>query len=104
MIFLRVENEVVTFKHFMPFDEEYGLDKTKKELEQEGVLVEEIPEPEEKEGKNAILHCNPGTKELWYEYEDIPKTPEEEQQEKIEAEVKELRQIIDILIGGVDNE
>ena len=36
--------------------------------------VEELPEPEEKEGKYAKLKCD-GTR-YWYEYVDIPPAPE----------------------------
>ncbi len=84
MIFLKYnETGKVNYTHYMPFHEKYGLGKTKEELEQEGVLVDSIPESKQIEGKAPILYCNPSTKELWYEYEDIPKTQEEIQQKKI---------------------
>lgn len=73
----------VGFIHYLPFDEKEGLNKSIEELEQEGVLVESIPEAEEREGKTPILYCNTETKELWYEYEDIPKTKEELLVEKV---------------------
>lgn len=104
MIFLRVDGKKVTTIHYMPFDEQHGLGKTKEELEQEGILVDEIPEPEQIEGKYPVLHCNPETKELWYEYEDIPKTKEEIQQEKIEAleqSIAELTMIMTKMMGGM---
>lgn len=84
----------------MPFDDKNGLGKTKEELEREGILVDSVPKPEQIKGKADILYCNPKTKELWYEYEDIPKTPEEELQEKIQAleqSIAELSAIIAIL-------
>lgn len=66
----------VGFIHYMPFDSKHGFGKTQAELEQEGILVASIPEPQQIKGKQAILYCNPSTKELWYEYEDIPITEE----------------------------
>ena len=90
--------------HHMPFHEQYGLGKTKEELEKEGILVDSIPEPEQIEGKSAVLYCNPTKTELWYEYEDIPKTPEEEQQEKIESleqSIAELTMAMTMMMGGM---
>lgn len=74
----------VGYIHYMPFDKEHGLDMTREELEQEGILVDSVPEPEHIDGKSAVLYCNPETKELWFEYADIPKTPEQIQAEKID--------------------
>ncbi|WP_207653319.1 hypothetical protein [Clostridium cochlearium] len=86
MIFIKVNNcNQVNYTHYMPFHEKHGLGKTQEQLEQEGILVDSIPEPKQIEGKAPILYCNPETKELWYEYEDIPPTPEDLQQEKIQA-------------------
>lgn len=104
MIFLKHDKTgKLNYTHYMPFHEKYGLGKTAEELEQEGVLVESIPQPIEQEGKIAILYCNPETKELWYEYEDIPKTPEEMQAEKIaqlEQQLAITQEAIDFLIMG----
>lgn len=80
MIFLKTENELVTFVHYMPFDGEHGMGKTKEELEQEGILVESIPEPKQN-GKIPKLFVNRETKELWYEYSDRPPTQEEEMEQ-----------------------
>ncbi|EKS4344858.1 hypothetical protein QB607_002854 [Clostridium botulinum] len=76
----------------MPFDEIYGLHKTKEEIEREGgVFVTEIPEPEHIEGKHFIQYWNPIQEKIFYEYEDIPdyeenipKSREEIQEERIE--------------------
>lgn len=70
MIFIQCDNDgYVTSQHFMPFDEKYGLGKTEEELQQEGILVEFIPEPEIVVGKSARLRYD-GTN-LVYEYTDI---------------------------------
>ena len=64
--------------HNMPFDPVQGFGKTQEELEQIGVLVDDVPEPQIPEGKQiAGLFVNPTTKEVWYEYEDRPLDPEE---------------------------
>lgn len=104
--FQQVENNKykVGYIHYMPFHEKHGLGKTVEELEQEGILVDSIPEPQQIEGKAPILYCNPETKELWYEYEDIPKTQEEKQQEEIEAlkqSIAELTIAITMMMGGM---
>lgn len=70
--------------HLKPFDEVDGLHKTAEELEQTGILVESVPEPNVSEGQSASLFINPETKDMWYEYEVIPKTPEQLQAEEIE--------------------
>ncbi|PIJ99965.1 hypothetical protein [Lysinibacillus sphaericus] len=38
-----------------------------------GIVVDSIPEPENN-GKIATLHINKDTKEIWYEYEEAPKS------------------------------
>ncbi len=54
------ENKLkVRFIHYMPFDPINGLHKTKEELEQEGVLIENIPESKYIENKQAIMYYNP---------------------------------------------
>lgn len=106
MIFIKHDNGKVNYTHYMPFDEKHGLGKTQEQLEQEGILVDSIPEPQQTEGKLAILYCNPDTKETYYEYEDMPKTPEDEQAERIEQLEQQLvitQEAIDFLImmGGM---
>ncbi|WP_242955175.1 hypothetical protein [Clostridium sporogenes] len=100
MIRITDEKYQVMSIHFMPFDPEYGLEKTKEELEANGgIFVTEIPNPERIEGKYPTLYWNPKTKKLFYEYEDnvegeedIPKIEEtqDERIEKLEKENKEL--------------
>lgn len=97
MIYLKTEGNRVIFSHYMPFDRYHGLGKTREELEQEGTLVESVPEPEQTKEKSAILHCNPQTKELWYEYEDIPKTNEELLQEEL-LQLKQRQEATDAAI------
>ncbi len=87
MIFIQ-GNEVeknkvlISFTHYVPFDKVNGLNKTKEELEKEGYLVESIPEPKEL-NKIPTLYLNPETMELFYEYQDMPKSKEELLEEKV---------------------
>jgi hypothetical protein len=80
MIYLEYnENGDVTYRNGMPFDEIHGLGKTKGELEQTGILVDVIPDPDTSlTTKNAILKINLLDKTLFYEYIDRPLTQEEE--------------------------
>ena len=67
----------------MPFDETYGLHKTKAELLQDGYLVDAIPkyEGEVPDNKTAELHYN-GT-EFSYVLVDKPKSREDAMKEKL---------------------
>lgn len=84
MIYIRTENEKITFTHYMPFDPVYGMGKTREELLETGYLVEEIPEysGEVPEGKLPELRYN-GTAFSWA-MADKPKR-EATQAEKLAA-------------------
>jgi hypothetical protein len=107
MIFIKYEIESankarVVYTHYMPFHEVHGLHKTVEELEQEGFLIEAIPEPETRENTLAILYIDPETKYLWFEY--TPYTPQltpDEKIEKLEKEKAELQNITDQIL--IDN-
>ncbi len=67
---------LVQGKHYDPFSPTSGFGKTQEELEAEShIFVEEsdIPIPVDN-GKIANLYINPQTKEMWYEYQDMPKS------------------------------
>lgn len=72
--FIALDGERVTLIHYMPFDPVNGMHKTEAELSQMGVLLDEIPEPEQIEGKIPTPYYNAG-KGFWYEYEDAPAGP-----------------------------
>lgn len=74
----------IGFIHYMPFDAQYGLNKTEEELLKDGVFVNEIPKAEIVSGKNSIMFYNPLTKSIFYEYIDAPKNKEQLLEEKIE--------------------
>ncbi|HBF0485199.1 TPA: hypothetical protein KRL75_002546 [Clostridioides difficile] len=68
----------VNLIHYMPFDTKNGLGKTVEELELNGVLVDEITEVEQKEGFSTTMYVNKKTKEITYEYVEIPLTTEQQ--------------------------
>lgn len=101
MIFIKVdENNKVIYKHYRPFDEIYGLQKTKEQLLQEGYLVESIPTFKEVSGKNQVLYYDK-RRGFWCEYIDIPLTPEQEAQQ-LKERIKIMQQALDeLLLGGM---
>lgn len=96
MIFITLGNKItdekypINFVHYMPFDEINGLHKTREELEQEGYLIDSIPELETPEGKVPVLFFNPTTKTVFYEYVDRPKAPEEVEKETFSNTLAQL--------------
>lgn len=91
MIFIKISNDNrVEFVHYQPFNLLNGLGKTREQLEQEGILVDSIPEPQQIEGKQAVMYWNPIDKNVFYEYKDIPKSKEENLEEKIKTLTENL--------------
>jgi hypothetical protein len=41
-----------------------------------GILVDKLPEPTQRDGKVGVLYVNIDSKEPFYEYEDIPQSEE----------------------------
>ncbi len=68
----------IGFVHYKPFDEKVGMNLPEETLRQMGALVDEIPEPEQREGKIPVMYYNPETNTVYYEYENRPLSPEEE--------------------------
>lgn len=83
MIFLRFDtNGKKAYQHNNPFHKRDGLDKTVEQLEQDGILVEQLPRKlEEIKGKTQGLYYING--QLQWQYEDIQPTPEEIENQKI---------------------
>lgn len=83
----------LTYIHYMPFDDKYGLHKTEEELRQTGYLVESLPEytGEVPEGKQPELRYIDG--EFTWEMVDAPEPePEPEQPyEELKAELEALK-------------
>ncbi|WP_196296589.1 hypothetical protein [Clostridium sporogenes] len=104
MIKITDEKYKVISIHFMPFDPEYGLHKTKEELEAAGcVFITEIPEPVRIDGKYPIRYWNPKTQKIFYEYEDVPEHEEEIQEERIEKLKRENKELENQLLLQADN-
>lgn len=66
---------------------EYNITPPEELLKEDYVEIEEknIPEPKEQKNKGCYLCLNPETKELWYEYYNIPKTQKDIQKENMES-------------------
>lgn len=97
MIFIKTnENGKVTYTHYFPFDEQHGFNKSREELELEGVLVNNIPEPETVNNQLPVLYYDSILKEFRYEYEDIP--PELNDLE-LATKFQEMQGILNILLG-----
>jgi hypothetical protein len=102
MIFIKFksqEDTTIEFIHHIPFDPVYGLDKTEEELNEEGLLVEELPVPESLPGKREVLKYSV-ERDLYYEYIDNLITPEQEV-ENMKKQVALMQQALDELLLGV---
>lgn len=97
MIFVKVNatSKEIEFIHYKPFDKKLGMNKTEDELLKIGMLIDSMPVPEQIQGKVPFLKFN-GT-DFYYEYEDIPITPEEKSQQ----EIKQLKTENETLLSAV---
>lgn len=68
--FIALDGNRVMLTHSMPFDPIEGLGKTEAELSKMGVLLDEIPDPEEREGYTALPYYTP-EKGYYYEYKPV---------------------------------
>jgi hypothetical protein len=66
----------------------------------EGLLFENVPDPEYHEGKVGILYLNPTSNQLYYVYVDRPPTPEEELQQLKEKQALMQQAIDELIFGG----
>lgn len=66
--FIKHEQNKITLIHYQPFDKKNGLGKTEEELLQEGILVNEIPQPEKREGYYASAFWDNDKKEIYFKY------------------------------------
>jgi hypothetical protein len=93
---------IVGGQHNVPFHPVYGLGKTKEQLEADGgIFVNELPQRDHIPGKVPVLHINPQTKELWYEYVD-EKTPLTDDVNALKNQIQLMQQALDdLLLGGM---
>lgn len=100
------------FVHYCPFDKLNGLNKTKEELEKDGILVDFIPEIKHKDGYFNELHYDKISKQLFYKEfekeESINELTEEQKKIKeLENKMKEQEQAIleltSMITGGNTN-
>lgn len=78
-IYIKVnpKNSVVTEFHHNPFDPTEGLNTPRDELEKEGFFVSSIPKAEIISGRRAVPKYNMDSKEVYYEYIEMPLSQEE---------------------------
>ena len=94
MIYIEVINEKVVYLNYRP---EEMVDTSK------GILINTIPEPEQKEGYIPVPYYRDG--KIGYEYEPIPEMPEEEEmpvpeipyEERVVAKIRERYSVDDEL-------
>lgn len=96
MIYIQTTNEVVTFVHYMPFDETYGMHKTEKELKATGFLVDAIPKYEGEVPDDKIVELHYNGAEFSYVLIDKPKS---KTQEKIASLESQLEATNEALLG-----
>lgn len=80
---------IVNYINNYPFDPIHGEGKTEEELNQIGVVIDTIPEPEYHPDKTTITHVNPTTKEVTYTYE-TPIDPIAVQVQNLQAQNDQL--------------
>lgn len=100
-IFIKITNGIAESIHYKPFDSQLGLDKTKEQLLQEGILVETIPEPEQIGDKVPILKYN-GTS-LYYEYQDAPIDEMMALKKQVAEQEQAIMELTALLSGGGAN-
>lgn len=101
MIFIKVENSIVTFIHTRP-------EILNDAILADGLLVESIPEPEQLDGKTPVLKYD-GTN-LYYEYVDAPvdemtalKNQLAAQNQKLADQEQAILELTTLLAGGTTN-
>lgn len=90
------ENNRVQLTHYMPFDPVDGLNMTEEQLLQRGYLLDEIPEPEQREGKMPEAYYKPEIG-FYYEYVDATVDPEKELAE-LKAQLETTQEALDFLL------
>lgn len=99
MVYFQTDsNGMVTFIHYVPFDETYGLGKSEEELQSSGYLVESLPEYTEilPEGKIPRLYYD-GSEFSW-QLEDAPKS-ESTRIDELEQRIAELEALNAAYLG-----
>lgn len=66
------------------------------EEKQKAVAVEKLPEPEQIEGKIAVLRASKAENRVYYEYIDEPENP-------LENEIEQLKQRLELLQTALDD-
>lgn len=91
------ESGRVTFCHYQPMHPVNGLGKTEEELEQKGILLESIPTANPPVGKEAFMMVDLTTKQIYFDYVDIPEPPEEKI-ERLESQIVMMSGLLNSLL------
>lgn len=99
MIYIQIDQDnKVLFTHNMPFDEQYGLNKTEQELLLDGYLIDSVPEIPVVDKKIGSYVYNADTNSLDIVYSDRP----QRQEEKIETlEEQNAQMLLALVMGGL---
>lgn len=95
-------DNIVNMIHAMPFDPLVGLGKTEEQLLENGFLVEELPANLVSVGQVAILHINPITLEMYYEYQDEPETALKKELSDISVSTAEYMVDLDFRLSNIE--
>lgn len=101
MIYIQIDNNgYVLYQHNIPFDPVHGLGKTEEELLITGILVDNIPLPYFVAGKQPITKYDNISKQIYFEYVDIPMSDDERKNFNRDQEILIMKQALDELILG----
>ena len=78
----------------------YDESTISEEEKQKAVAVEKLPEPEQIEGKIAVLRANKAENRVYYEYIDEPQNPLDNEVEQLKQVVADLTELV--LFGGAE--
>jgi len=78
----------------------YRPDLLTDEQKLNGILVDTIPEPQQIANQQATLYINPTTKELFYEYIEIPQQDVSNELETMRAEIARLQSELSRISGS----
>lgn len=63
------------------------------------IAVDNMAEPEKIDGKVALPYCNPQDGTMWYEYVDVPETPEIQRIKELESQNAQM--LLALVEGGL---
>ena len=84
MLLITTERHTTKSERVRVLDVHWDVEETARFESSRDLLVDTIPDqPKTGRGERAVLYVNPSTREVWYEVEARPLTPEEEIQDRL---------------------